>query len=284
MEQRVLAVREADRVAVLLDDRERVDALPPEVARVEVDADVRRRPRRAGARSCRLRRSSARGAARGRCARRERPCAAQAESSRQKGTTCSRNCHSQSGSSSQHSQETANTPVESPAPRPPGQPLIVTTVSTPSSAASSIAPAQRRLRLGARGGRGRQRVARGVDAGQALAVLAQLALQPVALGGLGQQAREIEVRAGRPRADAHLEILDPALGAPLQRLAPSQVSQAVGEQADPQRAACRNELWNDPTRRRLKRPSGLPRGQPDCQGRSAGPGLQAHVASGDGRR
>src|SRR6185295_6528100 len=40
VEQRVLAVREADRVAVRLDDGERIDALPPEVAGIEVDADV----------------------------------------------------------------------------------------------------------------------------------------------------------------------------------------------------------------------------------------------------
>ncbi len=97
-------------------------------------------------------------------------------------------------------------------------------------------PAQRRLGLGARGRSGRQRVARRVDAGQALAVLAQLALQPVTLGGLGQEPREVEVGARRPRADAHLQILDPTRGTPLQRLAPFQVSQAVGEQADPQRA------------------------------------------------
>ena len=40
VQQRVLAVYESDRVAQALDRRDRVDALPPEVARVEVDGDV----------------------------------------------------------------------------------------------------------------------------------------------------------------------------------------------------------------------------------------------------
>ena len=65
---------------------------------------------------------------------------AHVERSLQNGTTRSRNCHSQSGSSSQQIQETAKTPVEPPSSRPPGQPLMVTTVSTPSSVASSTAP------------------------------------------------------------------------------------------------------------------------------------------------
>ncbi len=168
--------------------------------------------------------------------------AAQADSSFQYGTTCSRNCHSQSGSSSQQSQETAKTPVESLPLRPPGQPLIVTTVSTSSRAASSIAPRIAACASARPAPRRRERIARGVDAGQALPMLAQLSLQPIALGGLCQQPRQVEVRPRRPGADAHLEVIDAPLGAPLERLEPLQVRQPVREQPDSQVALPRTAL------------------------------------------
>jgi hypothetical protein len=73
-------------------------------------------------------------------------------------------------------------------------------------------------------------------------VLAQLALQARALCGLGQEAREIEMRTWRPRAHAHLEIQDAALGAPPQSIAPAQMGEPVREQADSHRGLVRPAL------------------------------------------
>ena len=71
--------------------------------------------------------------------------------------------------------------------RPPGQPLIVTTVSTPSSVASSIAPRNASCASLRAAGRGVEGVARRVHARERRPVLAQLALQPIALAAVGEQ-------------------------------------------------------------------------------------------------
>ena len=91
-----------------------------------------------------------------------------------------------------------------------------------------------------------QRVARRVHGRERQPVLGEVAGEHLALGRVGQQPVEVEVRARAPRADAHLDVGDAVLGAPREGVAARQVLQTVGEQADPHQsssfAATRNAV------------------------------------------
>ena len=79
---------------------------------------------------------------------------------------------------------------------------------------------------------GVERVPGGVHAREHEAVLAQLALEAVALAGVAQERVEVEVVGLLPAADAHLDVGDATLGAPAQGVHAGQVGQSVVEEAD----------------------------------------------------
>ena len=181
----------------------------------------RRRPRpRAGTRTgCRPRRPA--------CSSRQisTPGAwrrAQPPSSRQNGASRSRYCHSHSGSSSGTSAHGANTGLGPPS-RPPGQPLMVTTRSTPSSAASSTAPRTSAAWRSPTAGSGCSGLPAAFTHDRAEAVLAQLAAQPVARGRIAQQRRPAAA-GGAPSPSRPRPSRSPPARAPRTRRTPARGS------------------------------------------------------------
>jgi hypothetical protein len=61
---------------------------------------------------------------------------------------------------------------------------------------------------------GMERVPGGVHARELEAVLAQLALEAVALAGVAKERVQVDVVGLPPAADAHFDVADAALGAP----------------------------------------------------------------------
>ena len=184
----------------------RVDALPPEVARVEVDAHVRAGRLARAARTtpgCRPRR---RRAARGRSARRATAARPGRRARARTAPAGARSCHSQSVSSSGTTGHDAKTGVEPP-PRPPGQPLIVTTRSTAEQRGQLDRAAEQRGVALADGRVGVERVAGGVHARRARG-RARAARLPAgrARRRSRKQRVEVEVVGLLPAADAHLDV------------------------------------------------------------------------------
>ena len=236
VDRRVLAVRPADHAGQLADDADRIRALPPEMARVEVHPDVRPGvgPQDAG-RSPRCRRSP-RGAARGRSGRRApspppspTACASTARprppSARTTGPR--RRCSSPRARRRRSARRSG----------PPGQPAIVTTRSMPSTRASSIAPRSADCASSRAVGSGCSGLPAAFTAEKRQPELGEVAGEHLALAGIRQQPIEVEVRARAPRADAHLDVGDAVLDAPREGVAAGQVLQTVREQADPHQSS-----------------------------------------------
>ena len=162
--------------------------------------------------------------------------AARRLSSRQNGATSCSNCHAKSASSSATFDHDGPDADRARAARAGAAAHRHDAVD-----AEAVGQLQRaeQARLGVGAGQrvGVQDVARGVHARQPQAVLGEVALEAVALAALLQQAVEVEVRPRlrAPRADAHLDVLDPPLRAPGEHAAAIELGQGIRVQADAHR-------------------------------------------------
>ena len=235
VDRRVLAVRPADHAGQLADDADRIRALPPEMARVEVHPHVRRGVGPQGAVG--LHAVDAHPGVQleadpdiGR--RRRRPVRQRAPVRPDLGLHLP---------GPQALVVVARRPEPEDADRPAcpaaGAARHRDDAVDAEHAGELDRPAQRGLRFLPRRRIRVERVTRRVHGREGQPELAEVAGEHLALGGIRQKPIEVEVRARAPRADAHLDVRDAVLHAPRERVAAGQVLQPVGEQADPHQSS-----------------------------------------------